>query len=356
LCIGCSRLYDPELSATIATIYLICLGVFASHAATVEAPGVKRVLILHSFGRDFAPYNGVSSVFRTELARQSTAPIEFLEASLETARVTEFGSEIPIVEYLRVLTADRLPALVVPFGAPAVNFLSRHRERLFPDVPILFSALDQRQLKNVRFGANATAVSVRLDLPGIIENILHVLPHTKTIAVVIGNSPVEKFWLTELRQELRPFTNRVQFIWLNELSFESMRKRLAALPPNFAIFYALLLVDAAGVPYEQVRALEILHSEAVAPIFGIFDSQLGRGICGGPLYPTQEVSRESVRLALRILGGESPSSMQPLSLGPETPVYDWRELKRWNVSESLLPPVASYDLENRPSGINTAGT
>lgn len=280
----------------------------------------------------------MSSVFRTELARQSAAPIEFLEASLETVRFTESGSEIPIVDYLRVLIAGRPPALVVPFGAPAMNFLQRHRERLFPGVPILFSALDRRHLRDVSLGANATAVSVSLDLPGIVENILHVLPRTETIAVVIGNSPLEKFWLTELRQELQPFTNRVQFTWLNELSFESMRKRLAALPPNSAIFYALLLMDAAGVPYEQERALEILHSEAIAPIFGVFDNQLGRGIVGGPLYPTQEVTRESVRLALRILGGESPSSMQPLSLGSGTPVYDWRELKRWNISESRLPP------------------
>jgi signal transduction histidine kinase len=189
----------------------------------------------------------------------------------------------------------------------------------------------------VSLGANTTAVSVNLDLPGIIDNILHVLPRTKTIAVVIGNSPLEKFWLTELREELQPFTNRVQFTWLNELSFESMRNSLAALPPNSAIFYALLLVDAAGIPHEQERALEILHSEAIAPIFGVFDSQLGRGIFGGPLYPTQEVSRESVRLALRILDGESPSSLQPLSLGPAPPVYDWRELKRWNISESRLP-------------------
>jgi signal transduction histidine kinase len=327
-----------EISFLLPTIYLLLCAFFGSPAAAVEAPRVSRVLILHSFGRDFAPYNAVSSVFRTELARQSAAPIEFLEASLETVRFTESGSEIPIVDYLRVLVAGRLPALVVPFGAPAMNFLQRHRERLFPGVPILFSALDRRHLRNVSLGADATAVSVSLDLPGMIENILHVLPRTKTIAVVIGNSPLEKFWLTELRQELRPFTNRVQFTWLNELSFESMRKRLAALPPNSAIFYAVLLVDAAGVPHEQERALEILHSEAIAPIFGVFDSQLGRGIFGGPLYPTQEVSRESVRLALRILGGESPSNIQPLSLGPGTPIYDWRELKRWNISESRLRP------------------
>jgi signal transduction histidine kinase len=322
----------------IATISLICVSVFAGHAATVETPRVKRVVILHSFGRDFAPFNAVSSVFRTELARQSAAPIEFLEVSLETARFTESGSETPFVDYLRVLTEGRPPALVVPFGAPATNFLQRHRERLFPGIPILFSAVDRRRLSNVSLGANATAVSVSLDLPGIVENILHVLPGTKSIAVVIGNSPLEKFWLTELRRDLRPFTHRVQFTWLNELSFESMRKRLVALPPNSAIFYALLLVDAGGVPYEQERALEILHSEANAPIFGVFDSQLGRGIVGGPLYPTQEVSRETVQLALRILDGEPPGSMQPLSLGPGTPTYDWRELKRWNISESRLPP------------------
>ena len=95
-----------------------------------------------------------------------------------------------------------------------------------------------------------------------------------------------------------------------------------------------------GVPYEEERALEVLHSEASASIFGLFDSQLGRGIVGGRLYPIQEVSRESVRLALRILDGESPSSMQPLSLGPGTPAYDARELKRWKISESQLPPAS----------------
>jgi hypothetical protein len=177
---------------------------------------------------------------------------------------------------LHVLIAGRLPALVVPFGAPAMNFLQRHRKRLFPGVPILFSALDRRHLGGVSLGANATAVSVSLDLSGIVENILQVLPRTKTIAVVIGNSPLE-----ELRHELQPFTDRIQFTWLNELSFENMRNRLAALPPNSVTFYALLLVDAAGVPYEQERALEIFHAEAIAPIFGVFDSQFGRGIVGG---------------------------------------------------------------------------
>jgi hypothetical protein len=46
----------------------------------------KRVLLLHSFGRDFAPWSEYARTFREELVRQSPAPIDFYEASLATAR------------------------------------------------------------------------------------------------------------------------------------------------------------------------------------------------------------------------------------------------------------------------------
>lgn len=44
----------------------------------------KQVFILHSFGRNFALFYVVLFGFRTELAQQSAAPIEFLEAPLKT--------------------------------------------------------------------------------------------------------------------------------------------------------------------------------------------------------------------------------------------------------------------------------
>jgi hypothetical protein len=103
----------------------------------VDAPRVKRVLILHSFGRDFAPFNALSSSFRTALAEQSATPIEFFEASLESTLFAEDGSEAFLVDYLRARFANRPADLVVPIGAPGLMFLQRHRDKLFPGVPIL---------------------------------------------------------------------------------------------------------------------------------------------------------------------------------------------------------------------------
>ena len=331
----------------IACLLLLGQPAMAQQAKNILAPGdgkgadalrVRRVLILHSFGRNFAPFTAVSSTFRAELAQQSKAPIEFLEASLESTMFADASSETPLVEYLRALFAKRSADLLVPIGAPAMLFLQRHSDTLFPGVPILVVAADKRRLNDLNRSANATAFGISLDLAGIVDNILRILPSTTNIEVVTGNSPFERFWQTEFRRDSQRLTDRVHFNWLNELSFEEIDRRLSRLPPDSAIVYFLLVVDAAGVPYEQERALDVLRRDSNAPIFGIFDHQLGLGVVGGPLYPYQEVSRESARIALRILNGTPASSIEPVFLGPAAPEYDWRELRRWNINESRLPP------------------
>ena len=57
---------------------------------------------------------------------------------------------------------------------------------------------------------------------GAVENILRVLPDTANVAVVIGNSLIEKYWLEQIRDELRPWADRVTFTWFNDLSFDEM--------------------------------------------------------------------------------------------------------------------------------------
>jgi PAS domain S-box-containing protein len=43
-------------------------------------------------------------------------------------------------------------------------------------------------------------------------------------------------------------------------------------------------------------------------------------------------------MALQILNGTPASSTKPVFLGPAAPEYDWRELRRWGIDESRLPP------------------
>ena len=315
---------------------VFALTVLACTMMSAASAEPRRVLMLHSLGADFAPFSDFAESFREELARQSPQPVDFYDASLATARFREADREGPFVEYLLALFGGVKLDLVVNVGAPAVRFSQRNRSRLFPSVPMIL-AMEQRRVDTASVTVNDTVVSERVELPGIIANILRVRPETTNVAVVIGNSPLEKFWLEEMQREFAPFANRVNFEWLNTMSLGDMRKRVAALPPRSAIFYAMVSVDADGVPHKQELALAELHADANAPIFSFSDGYLGHGIVGGPLNSHQALARVAAGAAIRILRGDTPGDIKTAPLPPGLPTFDDRELRRWNISEALLP-------------------
>jgi hypothetical protein len=100
--------------------------------------------------------------------------------------------------------------LIIAVGAPAANFVQQYRQRLFPAAPMIFTAVEQRRVQDDKLTENDTVVAVAYDLPAVFENILRLLPLTKTIAIVSGASPTERFWQGELRRELAPLTGRVE--------------------------------------------------------------------------------------------------------------------------------------------------
>ena len=196
-------------------VFLALVGVAAVHAAP------KRVLILHSFGRDFAPFDTMSSTFRTELARQSPEPVEFYEASIETARFATVGNNEQLLNYLQTLFAGRPLDLIFTVAEPATFFCVQHRAELFPNTPLL-AHVDHRQIPLVRTATNATINPVYIEVPVLAENILQVLPGTTNIVMVLGASPFERAWTDLCRSEFARFTNRVAFSYVNDLPLEKI--------------------------------------------------------------------------------------------------------------------------------------
>ncbi|MGO9946989.1 MAG: hypothetical protein ACLPWG_09100 [Steroidobacteraceae bacterium] len=62
------------------------------------------------------------------------------------------------------------------------------------------------------------------------------------------------------------------------------------------------MVDAAGVPQQRGLAFASLFEVSAAPIFSLYESELGHGVVGGP-YHSQQRGGERYRLAL--FGSES---------------------------------------------------
>ena len=323
------------ITLVLATLAVVpCCAFGQAIAATVRHPSKPRqVLLLHSFDASFYP---LARDFRAELARQSPIPIDFLDVWLPQGQLSgNVQGQSSLVEELRSKYAGHALDLIVPLGGPAVVFAQKYRQQLFPATPMLMAGMDRRFVQDATLTTNDTAVPVPFDPPQIIEHILRLCPQTTHIFVVLGASELERFWRSELGRELQPFNGRLTFEWSDDLSFEDMLRRAGTLPPNSAIFYMVWLGDRNGMQTTQDQVLTELHIAANAPIFGTLGSQLGQGVVGSLIGSTNALSRNTAAIAVRILRGESVGGLIHQAVPSE---YDSRELRRWNISVSRLPP------------------
>jgi signal transduction histidine kinase len=330
------RSLNKRVYIAVATICSLMMQLFVCLPVSAAEP--KQVMLLYSFGKDFKPWSAYATSIRAELNRQSPWPLDITEYSLVSARSGDEDPETPFVEYLRATFAKRPLDLIVSVGAPAARFVQRHRQQLFATTPMVLMAVDERRVQYSSLTSNDTVVAVRINYLAAVENILRVLPDTKDVTVVVGTSPVEKFWKEAIGKELEPLANRIRLSWTDHLSFEEFLKQARTLPPNSAIFWELMIVDAAGVVHEGGTALSRLHAVANAPIFSYDESFFGREIVGGPLLLVADSSRQTAAVAARILNGEKAGEIRVPPVQFASPMFDWREMQRWGIGENRLPP------------------
>jgi signal transduction histidine kinase len=332
------------------TLQAATLGMLLAVSAATGQPQatVKQVLLLQSLDRGNLTLDRFTSVFRVGLDQHAGRPVNVVQVVV--GRTGFVGAREPaIVDYIQSLYADRAPPdLVMTVGGPAALFARRNRQQLFPDTPLLFGAMDQRYLRGAPLGENETAVAVVNDHAALIDDILRVLPETRQVFMVTGSGAIGRFMRPELDSAFARFQGRVSFIWSDELSLPEIVRRVASLPPHSAIVFQTFGSDAQGGSYPAEQVVASLYARANAPMFSAHSPYLGRGVVGGSLMNIDGLARRTADVSTRILNGESPARLRVPPQLRGRPVYDWRELERWKISESRLPPGSVVQFR-RPS-------
>src|SRR4029450_3258094 len=89
-----------RLCSTAGIIFGLAVS-FACQVALAAEP--KRVMLFHSFGREFRPWSEYAKAIRSALGRQAPWPLEIFDHMVLTARVRDQNADLAFVEYLRAL-------------------------------------------------------------------------------------------------------------------------------------------------------------------------------------------------------------------------------------------------------------
>jgi signal transduction histidine kinase len=309
-----------------------------SGSSAFAQPRVQQILLLQGADRGNLVLDSFTGDFRVDLDERTGRTVNVIQIVVGPTGFAG-ASDRAAVDYIRATFADRpRPDLILTVSGPAATFARRHRQELFPDTPLVLAAVDRRFLGEAPLRENEIAVGVSNDFPRHVEDILQVLPRTRQVLVVTGSGPLGRYWRPVLEGQFQRFKGRLTFIWSDNLSLPEILRRCAALPPDSAIFYISFGADALGGAYADERVLSDLRAVANAPLFASHSPLLGHGIVGGSLLPIHELSRITAGVAAQILNGASPASIGAPSPPPLQPMFDWRELRRWGIAESRLPP------------------
>ena len=308
-------------------------------AATSDAQSpVKQVLMLQSLERGNLTLDHFTGEFRMSLDQHVGKPVNVVQVVVGPTGAVG-AAESAVLDYIRSMYADRPPPdLIVTVAGPAAVFARKYRRQLFPETPLLFAALDQRWFSGAQLGKNESAVAVAHDYPRLIDDILRVLPETKQVFMVTGSGSIGRFWRQELETAFSRFRDRLTFIWSDDLSLPDVLSRAAGLPSHSAIVYLSFGTDAQGGAYASEQVIAGLHARANAPVFASQTPEFGFGIVGGSMMSIDSLARRTAGVASRILNGEPPESLRVAPQLAGQPMFDSRELQRWGIPDSRLPP------------------
>ncbi|HEU5193251.1 MAG TPA: hypothetical protein VFW70_00830, partial [Methylomirabilota bacterium] len=108
------------------------------------AEPVTRVLLIQVTPTTAPALLAHEQAFTSTLMRLSPRPIAFHTEYLELMLFDQRDSfEHQLVEYLAAKYAHTKPDLIAVTASAGLRFTLRHRERLFGDVPVVFSLVDE---------------------------------------------------------------------------------------------------------------------------------------------------------------------------------------------------------------------
>jgi len=314
-----------------------CAGLARAQGQPQTAPEAKSVLILHSHEANAPVFvqtdNGISAALR----RGGMPLLNQFFVTLDLRRNPGPEFRRLLVDEMRVRFSQRKLDMIVTIYPEALEFVLKDGRDVFPDVPILALYLPEGS-ELPETDRRIIGHSPILDTTGTLEIALKLVPKARRVYVISGAHEVDKGVENQARRDLKKWEGRLEFHYLSRMSFEDILTTLSNAPPDTIVLLLAYSQDVAGTSYTSPNVTQQLSRVSAAPIFGVLEAGLRYGITGGYLLDFERIGERAGELVLDVLTGSPTPENIPEFLGPPpAPMFDWRQLRHWDLSEAALP-------------------
>ncbi|MCK4796058.1 MAG: PAS domain S-box protein, partial [Spirochaetes bacterium] len=326
------------ISKYLRYIYLlfIIMGSLIINTTAAHSSHKYKALVIHSYHQGFSWTDNIMAGIQSGF-HETDLDVELCVEYMDTKRHQPDKLFTHLEKIYRSKYHDQQFDVIIVSDDNALNFLLKRRDKLFPGVPIVFCCINNFEDSRIAGHDQITGIAEDFDLSGTLELALRLHPMAKHVAVVNDTTPTGMANLKRLRLIIPKFKNTVEFIELFNLNVHELKKNLCGLPDNTIILLLSFYRDRDGrmFSYEEYTALVTRHCNL--PVYSAWDFFLGHGVVGGVMTSGQLQGENAARKAIRILKGESADSIPILRESPNSPMFDYNQLKHFGISLSDIP-------------------
>jgi signal transduction histidine kinase len=237
--------------------------------------------------------------------------------------------------------------VILSIGPNAFDFAVKLRATEWPAAPIVFTAVSEATAPHP-IPPNTTGIFVHKTFANMVKAARTIIPNLKRL-VLVGNPFEGAIYYPQFAKEIPELSGEFEIIDLMGLPVREIRQRVSALSADSAVFYFGINADPERTYATAVEALPLIAETSNRPIVGDGETGVGAGAIGGYVLSPAGIGRDAGLLVMRILDGENASNI-PVTTGTTLkPMFDWRQLQKWNISESMLP--VGSEVRFRPLGM-----
>jgi signal transduction histidine kinase len=324
------------LAARVMPIVALALVASESIRASLSAQApLRTVLTIHADAENHPANQVLDAAIRESLASRDDIPIDYFSEYLDADRFGAEEASFALDGYIRQKYRGRRIDLVIATHTSVLPFVVERRRGLFPGAPIVSSGLSVPDGVTRAAGPGIAAVKLGIAHVETLKSALELHPSTEQVFVVAKSTNQQS--KDAVRLGLRAFSSRVRLTYIDEQTLPLLLSAVRAVPPRSLILY---------VWDNQVERGNVLYSDAIArlvaraatvPVYGTSDLYVGSGVVGGLTRRTHETGTRLGEMALQILDGTRAQDI-PIEAARIVPIFDWRQLRRWGIDVSRLPP------------------
>jgi len=309
------------------------------HARGLHAAGAKNVLVVFPEEAWTAPaYRTIYNALKSKFDETRQNEVTLFGESLDLYLFPDGSRQQYLAEFFREKFSRMKIDLLIPVAPSSLSFVFRTRDTIFPGIPVVYCGEVAHGDKRLEHRNDVTGTALTLDIVGTIDLARRVQPGLKRIAAVAGTSMVDEYLLSLFRGAFQNYEGELELIDLTGQPLSGLLDNVSRLPASTAIIYISFQRDVDGRIFSTAANMKLVSQAANVPLFNFIDTALGYGSVGGCMTQIEAMAKKTGEIALRVLSGESISAIEPAVIRENPAMFDWRELKRWGIAESALPP------------------